>query len=209
MPASLALRDNEVVSELLSDLSLEEPTPERTPRTQRIEQAIVLMANSVWAVIGLILWIPQIGRVVVTSALRLIHAALTRQPIEGIRGPIRQVSRFYVDGFLSVATDGKGASFSARQWQIGRFVLEALWVALVWLAVLRLVRAQAFAAVWSRLAAAGGAVWERAAELVPWAIERAPETVRSFLDLGTGVRLTIAVLLLLALVGGFILGRRR
>jgi len=209
MPASLALRDNEVVSDLLSDLSLEEPSPERPPRTRRIEQAIVLMANSVWAVMGLILWIPQIVRVVFTSALRLIHAALTRQPIEGIRGPIRQVSRFYVDGFLRVATDGKGASFSARQWQFGRFILEALWVALVWLAVLRLVRPEAFAAVWSRLAAAGGSVWKRAAELVSWGFEHVPETVRSFLDLGTGVSLTIAVLLLLALVGGFILGRRR
>ncbi|MGB5550384.1 MAG: hypothetical protein WBO74_07795, partial [Thermoanaerobaculia bacterium] len=89
------------MSDLLQDLDLEESPTNSARRPNRIEQVIVLLADAVWAVVGPVLWIPQIVRVVVTTAIRLVHSALTRQSIDSIRGPIRRVSRFYVDGFLT------------------------------------------------------------------------------------------------------------
>ena len=95
------------MSDLLQDLDLEESPTNSTPGPNRVEQVIILLADTVWAVVGLVLWIPQIVRIVVTTAIRLVHSALTRQPIDSIRGPIRRVSRFYIDGFL---TPGKPRS---------------------------------------------------------------------------------------------------
>lgn len=197
------------MDELLSNPRLDEPSAKRPPKTRRIEQAIVLMANSVWAVVGLFLWIPQIVRVLLTSAARLIHAALTRQPIDSIRAPIRQVSRFYVDGFLTLAGEGRTGSYSSRQIRAGRFLIEALWVVAVWMLVLRLARPAIFHSVWQKLAATGRALWEWTDQTVLWIFERLPESVQSFIDLGKGTSIVLAILLVLFLATGFFLGRRR
>ena len=197
------------MDELLTDVDLDEPAATRPPKTHRIEQAIVLMANSVWALVGLILWVPQIVRVVITSALRLIHAALTRQPIDSIRGPIREVSRFYIDGFLSFDGEPRTAGYSRRQLQLGRFLVEALWVVAVWLLVLRLVDQEAFSSVWTWLAASSAAVLDRLLLGVVWVVDRLPGSARAFLDLGTVGSVAIVVLLVAFLIAGFALGRRR
>ena len=80
------------MNEILIDpeLDLEQPVEEpdeKTPppgrsKSERIEQAITLMTDSIWAGVGLVLWMPQIVRVVITSAIRLTHATLTRQPTD-------------------------------------------------------------------------------------------------------------------------------
>jgi len=199
------------MSELLSDLDLEESgddTKRKLPKTQRIEQAIVLVADAVWAVVGLVLWIPQIVRVVITSAIRLVHAALTRQPIESIRGPIRQVSRFYIDGFLSPGREKTTGSYGSRQLQLGRFLTEALWVAAVWLGVLRLVSKDAFATVWQRLVQFAGWSWTWIVELASALAAHMPESVQAFANLGTAGSLGLAFALIVFLAAGFILGRR-
>jgi len=200
------------MSELLSDLDLDEasdPSGESLPRTHRIEQVILLMADAVWAVVGLVLWIPQIVRVVITSAIRLIHAALTRQSIDGIRGPIRQVSRFYVDGFLSPGKERITGNYGSRELQLGRFVTEAVWVAAVWLAVLRLVSRDAFAMVWQGLVRFAVWAWAWLTEMAKTLAAHLPESVQSFANLGTGASLALAIVLIVFLAAGFILGRRR
>lgn len=200
------------MNELLSDLDLEEsgpPTKDRPSKTQRIEQVILLMADAVWAVVGLFLWIPQIVRVVVTSAIRLVHAALTRQPTDSIRGPIRQVSRFYVDGFLTPGQRKTSGGYGSRQLHLGRFLREALWVVAVWLGVLRLVSAEAFSATWQVLTRWAAQAWNWIAEMGAIAVERLPEDLRRLAGLGTTISLILAALLLVFLLLGFLLGRRR
>lgn len=209
------------MSELLTDLELDGSTPsaessgaddsngKSRPKTHHIEQAIVLMANAVWAVVGLVLWIPQIVRVVITSAIRLIHAALTRQPIDSIRGPIRQVSRFYIDGFLSPSQQKAKGSYGARQLQLGRFLTESLWVAAVWLAVLRLVDQDAFAAVWQALTHFAIWAWAWLTDLAKALADHLPESIQAFANLGTVGNLALALVLIVFLAAGFILGRRR
>jgi len=211
------------MNELLSDLDLDRSTKpadssgsrvaatagrKSRPKTNQIEQAIVLMADCVWAVVGLVLWIPQIVRVVVTTAMRLIHAALTRQPIDSIRGPIRQVSRFYIDGFLSPGREKALGGYGSRQLQLGRFFIEAVWVAAVWLGVLRWASPQTFASLWQALA--GFAVWSwsgltATAKIV---VSHLPEGLRAFGSFGTVPTIVLAVVLIVFLAGGFILGRR-
>lgn len=197
------------MNELLSDLDLDEPVESRPSKTQRIEQAIVMMANSVWAVVGLVLWLPQIVRVVITSAFRLVHAALTSQPIEGIRGPIRQVSRFYIDGFLTLGADSEPKGYGRRQLQLGRFLVEAIWVVAVWLLVLRFASPPTFLAISDKLLAFGLWSWHRAVDGAQWVIERLPATLRALADLGTVGAVTLVALLIVFFVGGFVLGRRR
>jgi len=199
------------MSELLSDLDLEESgddNREKPPRTQRIEQVILLMADAVWAVVGLVLWIPQIVGVVITSAIRLIHAALTRQPIDSIRGPIRQVSHFYVDGFLSPGSKKTTGGYGSRQLQLGRFLTQSLWVIAVWLGVLRLFNQEAFAAVWRGIDRFATWAWAWASDLAGTLATHLPEGVQAFASLGTVGNLALAFVLIVFLAAGYILGRR-
>ena len=200
------------MGELLSDLELGEsrpPSKDRLSNTQRIEQVILLMADAVWAVVGLFLWIPQIVRVVITSAVRLIHATLTRQPTDSIRGPVRQVSRFYVDGFLTPGQRKSPGGYGSRQLQLGRFLTEALWVAAVWLGVLRLVSPATFSRVWQFLVQWAAQGWDWAVRGAIALAEALPTDVRSLGSLGPVVTLVFVLSLVIVLVGGFVLGRRR
>lgn len=196
----------------MSDLDLDESSESRKenlPKSQRIEQVILLMADAVWAVVGLVLWIPQIVRVVFTSAIRLIHAALTRQPIDSLRGPIRQVSRFYIDGFLSPGREKTTGSYGSRQLHLGRFLTEALWVAAVWLGVLRLASPEAFATVWQTLVRFAEWTWGWAVAAASSVAAHLPESIRAFANLGVVGGVALAMALIVFLAAGFILGRRR
>jgi hypothetical protein len=197
------------MNELLGGLDLDESSDESTPQSNRIEQVILLLADAVWAVVGLALWIPQIVRVVITSAIRLVHAALTRQSIDGIRGPIRQVSRFYVDGFLSLGREKKTGNYGSRELHLGRFLIEALWVAAVWLAALRLISREAFASVWQELVRFATWAWGWMTDFTQTLVSYLPESVEAFTNLGTGAGLGLAFALTVFLAAGFILGRRR
>ena len=197
------------MNELLQDLDLEDSTTDSTPTPNRIEQIIVLLADSVWAVVGLVLWIPQIVRVVITSAIRLVHSALTRQPIDAIRGPIRRVSRFYVDGFLTPGRSRSSGAYASREPRLGRFLIEAIWVIVVWILVLRLVSQPAFDKVWSVMASTAASTWKL---LGAWArnlASRLPEGFEALIELGTAPRLFLGILVLLVFVGGLVLGLRR
>ena len=197
------------MNELLQDLDLEDSTTDSTPTPNRIEQIIVLLADSVWAVVGLVLWIPQIVRVVITSAIRLVHSALTRQPIDAIRGPIRRVSRFYVDGFLTPGRSRSSGAYASREPRLGRFLIEAIWVIVVWMLVLRLVSQPAFDKVWSVMASTAASTWKL---LGAWArnlASRLPEGFEALIELGTAPRLFLGIVVLLVFVGGLVLGLRR
>jgi hypothetical protein len=197
------------VSELLQDLDLEESATNSAPKPNRIEQVIVLLADAVWAVVGLVLWIPQIVRVVTTTAIRLVHSALTRQPIDAIRGPIRRVSRFYIDGFLTPGKSRTSGAYASRQPLLGRFLVEAVWVIVVWLLLLRLLSPQIFVKVWNATASMAASAWELLVALARDLAAQLPAGFGALIELGTAPRLVLGILVILALVGGFVLGLRR
>jgi hypothetical protein len=197
------------VNELLQNLDLEEPSIDSAPGPNRIEQVIVLLADSVWAVVGLALWVPQIVRVVVTSAIRLIHSALTRQPIDAIRGPIRRVSRFYVDGFLTPTRSRPAGVYASREPRLLRFLLESMWAIAVWMVVLFLVSRDSFERVWRSMVSAAAWIWSSLAHLAQVLAVNLPEGVQSLFELGTAPRLVLGGLLICVFAGGLILGLRR
>ena len=197
------------MSELLQDLDLEESPSSSSPTPNRIEQIIVLLADSVWAVVGLVLWIPQIVRVVITSAVRLVHSALTRQPIDAIREPIRRVSRFYVDGFLTPGRSRSTGAYASREPRLGRFLLEAVWVIFVWLLVIRLVSRSAFEKAWEALSTMAVSAWSFLASMATDLVARLPEGFAALMELGTAPRLILGILVILVFVGGLVLGLRR
>ena len=206
------------MSEILIDpeLGLEEPIDEpvlegvaaQRSKTERVEQAITLMTDTIWAGIGLVLWVPQIVRVLITSAVRLIHATLTRQPIDSIRGSIRRVSRFYVDGFLSRGRTRSSGSYGSTDLRFGRFLMEMLWVLAVWLLVLRAVSETAFITVWNWLTALKLAGWQFLVKVAGTIATHLPDSVRPFFELGTGPSVILTILLLFFVVGGILIGRR-
>lgn len=200
---------NGLVSELLQDMDLEESPTTSEPKPNRIEQLIVLLADAVWAVVGLVLWIPQIVRVVITTAVRLVHSALTRQPIDSIRGPIRRVSRFYVDGFLTPGKPRSSGAYASREARLGRFLIEAVWVIVVWMLILRLASQQAFDKVWSVMASTVAKAWDLLAALAMDLAARLPEGFGTLIEIGTAPRLILGILVILVFVGGFVLGLRR
>ena len=197
------------MSELLQDLDLEESATTSAPKPNRIEQVIVLLADAVWAVVGLVLWIPQIVRVVITTAIRLVHSALTRQPIDAIRGPIRRVSRFYVDGFLTPGKSKTSGAYASREPRLGRFLVEAVWVIVVWLLLLRLVSPQIFVKVWNATASVAASAWELLMALAGDLAAQLPAGFGALIELGTAPRLILGILVIVVFVGGFVLGLRR
>jgi len=200
------LADNGRVDDLFDD----EAKPERADPSERVEQGLVMAANAIWAVVGLLLWLPQIARVVLTSAWRLVHAALTRQSPDAARGPIRRVSRFYVDGFMGLkAPAATGKMYSSRDLRLKRLLGEAVWAVAFYLVLLRFVSPERFERAWSWLVAAGGWVLERVAEALAAAWSWLPSGVRQVGVLGLGLKIAFALTVLLALAGGWILGRRR
>lgn len=197
------------MSELLQDLDLEESATNSAPKPNRIEQVIVLLADAVWAVVGLVLWIPQIVRVVITTAIRLVHSALTRQPIDAIRGPIRRVSRFYVDGFLTPGRSRTSGSYASREPRLGRFLVEAIWVIAVWMLVLQLVSPPIFGKVWSAITSVATSAWGLLVALAHDLAAQLPDGFGALIELGTAPRLILGIVVILVFVGGFVLGLRR
>ncbi len=193
----------------MQDLDLEESPTNPALRPNRIEQVIVLLADAVWAVVGLVLWIPQILRVVITTAIRLVHSALTRQSIDSIRGPIRRVSRFYVDGFLTPGQPRSSGAYASREPRLGRFLIEAVWVIVVWMLVLRLASPHAFDKIWSAMAMAGTKAWALLVDFAGDLATRLPAGFGALIGLGTAPWLILGVLVILVFVGGFVLGLRR
>jgi hypothetical protein len=179
------------------------------PKPNAIEQGIVLAANAVWAVVGLLLWLPQLARVVLLSSVRIVHSALTRQPVETARGPIRRVSRFYLDGFLKPGRTWNTGVFSARDLALRRLVGEAAWAGVFYLLLLRLLDPIGFAAVWSRLTDWGARLVVALRDLAVRAWGLLPDALSGLREAPNTLRLTLAAFVLLAFLGGLLLGRGR
>lgn len=67
--------------------------------TDTLNQGARFIAASLWAVIGLIFWVPMIFRVFVMQIGFLVAAALTRQDSRNIDGMVTRAITFYGNGF--------------------------------------------------------------------------------------------------------------
>lgn len=195
----------------MEELFESEPRARRADPSERVEQGLVVAANAIWAVVGLGLWLPQIARVVLTSAGRLVHAAWTRQPADAARGPIRRVSRFYVDGFMRLRRpDTAQARYSTGDLRLRRLVGEALWAAAFYLLLLRTFSPERFAVAWEWITAGYSWAVERLAGSLAALWTWLPEGWAHVTALGPGLRIGLGVAAaLLLLLGGWALGRRR
>lgn len=173
-----------------------------------IELALLTVANAIWAVVGLVLWLPQTARAVLWAALRTVHAALTQQSSARAVAGIQQVSRSYVDRFLG--RRGEQAWVGRRhELRPFRLVGEVAWTCGFYLLVLRWLAPERFANVWSRLVAwaAVGRAW--AGEF--WTAAQGWLTP-DLASLDFTRAQAAGILLVASLVGlvlGFWLGRRR
>ncbi len=173
-----------------------------------VELVLVSLANSIWAVVGLVLWFPQALRAVLSAALRVIHSAMTHQRSDRAVVGIKQVSGLYFDRFLR--RRGQPV-FVGRRHELRpfRFLAETVWVVGFYLILLRWLAPSAFQLAWERLTA----WWSVAATWLvgggAWLQERlaASSTMPTLSWLQAGLAL-LAMAVLGALLGVW-LGRRR
>lgn len=177
-------------------------------RSSRIEMVLVAIADGLWAVIGLVLWLPQAVRAILAALLRTVHAALTHQSSERAIAGIRRVSRFYVDRFLHRTTEGTMVA-RRHELRVMRMLFEVVWAAAFYLLLLWWLSPATFAPIWQRLSEVAVAARDQAvASLVLMRDAAAVDLADLDLTrLQVAATLTLAVLLGLAL--GMWVGRRR
>lgn len=97
---------------------------------------IFLISLLLWAVIGLIYWIPMLFRATTTFAGRILQASLTHQNVDDLAQYLRVASGFYFDGFRRIKQALYGPEVSAppksRELFHGRFIIELLWTTGFW-----------------------------------------------------------------------------
>jgi hypothetical protein len=132
----------------------------REQRVGSVEGVLVTVANGIWAVVGLVLWLPQVVRAVLGAALRTVHAALTNQSSDRAIAGIRRVSRSYVERFLRRTGE---PSHVARRHELRpvHLLLETGWLAAFYLLLIRWLAPGRFAAIWGWLEGLWGAAWNR------------------------------------------------
>jgi hypothetical protein len=137
-----------------------EPVERSAPRLA--ELILMSAANGIWAVVGLVIWLPQATRAVLGATLRTVHAALTGQSSGRAVSSIRQVSRSYVERFFRRREEP--VPFGRRQeLRPLRLAGETLWTAAFYLLALRWLAPQLFASFWERLRNAAAATGSRGA----------------------------------------------
>jgi len=171
-----------------------------------VELILVSAANGIWAVVGLVIWLPQATRAVLEATLRTVHAALTQQPSARVVSGIQQVSRSYTDRFLK--RHGDPVLFGRRQeLRPLRLLGETAWTVAFYLLVLRWLAPHAFGPLWERLRSATAAAGSGVAS----ASGRFFDALLDFASLDANGLQLGGALLVVAFVGvvlGFWLGRR-
>jgi hypothetical protein len=172
-----------------------------------VELILVSAANGIWAVVGLVIWLPQATRAVLEATLRTVHAALTQQPSARVVSGIQQVSRSYTDRFLK--RHGDPVLFGRRQeLRPLRLIGEAAWTVAFYLLVLRWLAPRSFGPLWERLrgatAAAGSGVASASGRFFNALLPDLPS-----LDAGLQVGGALLAVAFVGLALGFWLGRRQ
>jgi hypothetical protein len=101
----------------------------------KVVLALILMVSLiVWAIIGLLIWIPILIRAVAMLSLMVVHAAFVRQSPEHLRGYLDAASSFYFNGFRFAynAVYGSTGADEPRPFRIVRFICECTYTLLFW-----------------------------------------------------------------------------
>lgn len=178
-----------------------------TRHTGFIELALVVVANVIWAVVGLVLWLPKLIRAVLWTAIRTIHSALTDQSSGRAVAGIKEVSRSYVERFVHRQSEQArvGRRHELRPF---RLVAEVGWALGFYLLLLRWLAPERFGPVWGRVVEWTGAARDAGSaamtELKGWLVPD-PGT---FDEIGLKATGLVLLAVFVGLVLGFWLGRR-
>jgi hypothetical protein len=105
----------------------------------------------VWAVIGFVLWIPLLVRVTTVFSAMVVHATITGQRPDALRGYLESASRFYPEGFriaLDVVhkpANNKPQSLHIRFWPV---FAECIWTAAFWIFLISIFHAALLISAW-------------------------------------------------------------
>jgi hypothetical protein len=172
-----------------------------------VELILVSAANAIWAVVGLVIWLPQATRAVLEATLRTAHAALTHQPSARVVAGIQQVSRSYTERFLG--RHGDPVLFGRRQeLRPLRLVGETAWTVAFYLVVLRWLAPQIFGPLWERLSGATKGAAAAVADAGGRFFDRLVPDLASLDANGLQVGGTLLGVAFVGLALGFWLGRR-
>jgi hypothetical protein len=193
------------IDEVLATGALEVAAEAR--RSGWVELSLVGIANTIWAVLGLIVWLPQAARAVLTAALRTIHSAMTHQSSDRAIAGIKRVSRSYAERFLK--RQGPTVLVGRRhELRPFRLVGEVVWAACFYLVLLRWLAPSRFGPVWQSVTSWAGTVQDKAMAGGGW-LEAL--LLPDLASLDASRLQAVGVLLLASFVGlvlGFWLGRR-
>jgi len=123
-----------------------------------VELVLISIVNGVWAVVGLVLWLPQVVRATLGAILKTVHSALTHQSSHRAIAGIRHVSRSYADRFLSRRGDTVlvGRRHEFRPFQL---LVEVVWALGFYLVLMRWLTPSLFAPIWDRVLFARDVTW--------------------------------------------------
>ena len=181
-----------------------------------VELLVKGCSNAIWAVVGLLLWIPLLVRTLLLSVLGIIHGALTGQNPLTVPIRIREASRFYTGQFLTGAGGDQKAGIRRRLRPI-RLLFEVIWATVFYALVLALAGVielpladgqRALSSTWSQLKTFAG---EQAASWSSWVQAtwgKAPADLQAILDLGPIVWTGLALVSLGCLALGWFAGSR-
>lgn len=141
---------------------------------QWLTRGVFAVVIAVWAVVGLIVWVPLLVREMLRLSVALVGATLHREyPAEAARS-LQAAVDFYRSGFVMAADAVQGrtpqVAESPRRTRSTRFANEFVWAAAIWYAIFA-----AFGLVWSPLEAgrwALGLPWsDWAVSVGAWIVE--------------------------------------
>lgn len=116
-----------------------------------IKGPILVLTLCVWALVGLIFWIPLLARVTAFFSVGILRAALGHRDAFVYGRQLESAIAFYPDGFRRTveALAGRAGNDGndGDEWEpepqlpLGRFLGEALWTAVFWVGALAILAA--------------------------------------------------------------------
>lgn len=100
---------------------------------------VLVVSLLVWAIIGLIFWIPLLLRTTIMLLAVIFHAAITRQDPFMMMNSLEAAASFYFNGFKNAINTIKNEapdSAATIKIKFSVIVIEILWTALMWLVIL-------------------------------------------------------------------------
>jgi hypothetical protein len=88
-----------------------------------------------WSVIGFLLWIPLLVRATTVFSAMVVHATMSGQRLDGLRGHLEAACRFYPNGFkiaYEVINLPSNNHPTPVQVHYGRVAAESIWTVLFW-----------------------------------------------------------------------------